>query len=190
MLGGIGGRRKRGWQRMRWLDGITNLMEVSLTESGSWWWTWRPGVLWFMRSQRVRHDWATQLNWTELRDSKRHATWYADTWVHSPDLIMPGPGARQLEITPRAQTPRNYSIYLILNSSPSPALPFPWKPQWRLWPNTPWPTPIPTPASASWPTPGAAQMLCSEPHLLFLEKVWVTLNLFFNGINYSVTSVS
>ena len=33
--------------------------------SGSWWWTGRPGVLWFMGSQRVWHDWATKLNWTE-----------------------------------------------------------------------------------------------------------------------------
>ena len=32
MLGGIGGRRRRGWQRMRWLDGITDLMEMSLSE--------------------------------------------------------------------------------------------------------------------------------------------------------------
>ena len=32
MLGGIGGRRKRGWQRMRWLDGITDLMDMSLSE--------------------------------------------------------------------------------------------------------------------------------------------------------------
>ena len=33
--------------------------------SGSWWWTGRPGMLWFMGLQRVRHDWATELNWTE-----------------------------------------------------------------------------------------------------------------------------
>jgi len=32
MLGGIGGKRRRGWQRMRWLDGITDLMDVSLSE--------------------------------------------------------------------------------------------------------------------------------------------------------------
>ena len=35
-------------------------------DSGSWWWTRRPGVLWFMGLQRVGHDWATELNWTEL----------------------------------------------------------------------------------------------------------------------------
>ena len=34
--------------------------------SRRWWWTGRPGVLWFMGSQRVRHDWATELNWAEL----------------------------------------------------------------------------------------------------------------------------
>ena len=37
--------------------------------SGSWWWTVKPGMLWFMGSQRVRHDWdsATELNWTNTR---------------------------------------------------------------------------------------------------------------------------
>ena len=34
-------------------------------DSGSWWWTGRPGVLWFMGSQRIGHDWVTELNWTE-----------------------------------------------------------------------------------------------------------------------------
>ena len=35
-------------------------------KSGSWWWTGRPGMLQFMGSQRVRHYWVTELNWTEL----------------------------------------------------------------------------------------------------------------------------
>ena len=35
-------------------------------DSRSWWWTRRPGVLWFMGSQRVGHDWVTELNWTYI----------------------------------------------------------------------------------------------------------------------------
>ena len=66
MLGGIGGRR-RGRQRMRSLDGITDSMDWVWVNSWSWWWTGRPGMLWFMGSQRVGRDWTTGLIWTELR---------------------------------------------------------------------------------------------------------------------------
>ena len=54
-------QRRRGWQRMRWLDGVTDSMDMNLM-SGIWWWTGRPGVLQSMGPQRVGHDWATELN--------------------------------------------------------------------------------------------------------------------------------
>ena len=61
MLGKTEGRRRRRRQRMSWLDGITDLMDMSLSKPGSWWWTRKSGVLQSMGSQRVRHDWVTEL---------------------------------------------------------------------------------------------------------------------------------
>ena len=60
-LGTGGEGDDRGWDG--WMASLTRWTWVWVN-SGSWWRTWRPGVLRFMGSQRVGHDWATELNWT------------------------------------------------------------------------------------------------------------------------------
>ena len=84
MLGGIGGRRRRGWQRMRWLDGITDSMDMGLGGLQEWWWTERPGVLRFMGSQRVGHDWATSLTHSQWNNSafKKWRSWHPVPSLH------------------------------------------------------------------------------------------------------------
>ena len=60
-LGAGGEGDDRGWDD--WMASPTPWTWVWVN-SGSWWWTGRPGMLRFMGSQRVGHDWATELNWT------------------------------------------------------------------------------------------------------------------------------
>ena len=68
---GLGAGREgddRGWDG--WMASLTRWTWVWVN-SGSWWWTGRPGVLQFMGLQRVGHDWATELNWTEVQNLKK-----------------------------------------------------------------------------------------------------------------------
>ena len=64
MLGKTEGRRRRGWKRTRWSDGITNSMDMSLSKIQEIWRTGKPGVLQSMGLQRVGHDWATEQIYT------------------------------------------------------------------------------------------------------------------------------
>ena len=62
-LGAGGEGDDRGWDG--WMASLTRWMWVWVN-SRSWWWTGRPGMLQFMGSQRVGHNWATELNWTDF----------------------------------------------------------------------------------------------------------------------------
>ena len=76
-LGAGGEGDNRGWDG--WMASPTRWTWVCVN-SGSWWWTGRPGVLRFMGSQRVGHDWVTELNWTECMYDFA-AVWEIHRWL-------------------------------------------------------------------------------------------------------------
>ena len=61
-----------GWDG--WMASLTQWTWVWVS-SGSWWWTGKCGVLQFMGSQWVGHDWATEMNWTELKNDIQFLVW-------------------------------------------------------------------------------------------------------------------
>ena len=88
MLGKIESRRRRGRQRMRWLDGSLSQWTWVLASSRSWWWIGKHSVLQSVGSQRIGHYWATELNW--MSTTGYHLPWtptstFTSIHVHLPN---------------------------------------------------------------------------------------------------------
>ena len=86
MLGKIEGGRRRGWQRWDgWMVSLTQWTWVWVS-SRSWWWAGKPGVLYSMESQRIRHNWATELNWISIMIEALREVRIEETYF---DIIRP-----------------------------------------------------------------------------------------------------
>ena len=95
----------RGWDG--WMASLTRWTCVWVN-SGSWWWTGRSGVLRFMGLQRVRHDWVTELNWTEC---------FLNDWMN---VVFPAFSPT----TPSEITFLSQDIYMPILPNPSVFTPF------------------------------------------------------------------
>ena len=94
-------KRPRSWERLKvggegedggwdgWMASLTRWTSIWVN-SGSWWWTGRPGVLRFMGSHKVGHNWATELNWTTPRQYiKMQRHYFANKGLSSQTVVFP-----------------------------------------------------------------------------------------------------
>ena len=110
MLGKIEDGKRRGRQRMRWLDGITDTMDMSLSGSKSWWWRGKAGVLQSMGLQRVGHDWVTELNWGQIRKAS-WKKWYSN-WFLKLTRKRTQDGKEEEGQVTRSSSRKNVPLYL------------------------------------------------------------------------------
>ena len=95
MLGKIEGSRRNSGQRMRWLDGITNSMDMSFSKLWRLVMEGKPGVPQSVESQRVGHYWPTELNWWPFFTSFHTAMWSPKSQAesqHPPPSFLPENG--------------------------------------------------------------------------------------------------
>ena len=124
-MGAGGEGDDRGWDG--WMASPTWWTWVWVN-SGSWWWTGRPGMLWFMGSQRVGHDWATELNWWEgsgrFREGSLQFSQTTPLFQFIKHVAPRGssrifPGLLCFPVTKAAPTGKREGLHLITSCSPT-----------------------------------------------------------------------